>query len=111
MAFLNREAENSLKIESSEITKSQIQETFIKMANKHTFRLFQLSTHWSAFLLLKYAKKKLSEEDNSIGNLEKLCLDIYEVSYNHLNGEGLPEGFIERPCLDDNKKLTDLPSN
>ncbi|GAA5816976.1 hypothetical protein MFLAVUS_010511 [Mucor flavus] len=107
LSFLNEEAGKELNVESgySEGMKTQIEETFSDLANKHTCRLFQLATLLSAYLLLNYARKKISNEDIDVEDLKKICLEEYEVSYNHLTGEELPEGFIKK------EEMTGLPSN
>lgn len=107
LSFLNEEAGKQLNVESgySEGMKNQIEETFSDLANKHTCRLFQLATLLSANLLLNYARKKISKEDIKVEDLKKICLEEYEVSYNHLTGEELPEGFIKK------EEMTNLPSN
>ncbi|KAI8056375.1 hypothetical protein BDF21DRAFT_430662 [Thamnidium elegans] len=98
LSFLNEEADKKFNVESEYTAdkKSQIEETFSNLANKHTCRLFQLATLLSAYLLLNYAKKQISKEDIDVEDVKKICLEIYEVNYNHLTGEELPEGFIKK---------------
>ncbi|GAA5806500.1 hypothetical protein HPULCUR_012034 [Helicostylum pulchrum] len=107
LGFLNEEASKELDVESgySEEKKTLIEEAFSDLANKHTCRLFQLATLMSAYLLLNYARKKILKEDIDAEDLKKICLEKYEVNYNHLTGEELPEGFIKK------EEVTGLPSN
>jgi hypothetical protein len=62
------------------------------LVSNHSMRLFQLTTLWSAYILLHHVEKELSTKDtlNDVQKLEKiqtLCNDYYEVDYQHLTGE------------------------
>jgi hypothetical protein len=109
LSFLNQEANSMLDLLPSndttscnttdENTQIKIEKLMLNLANKHSGRLFQLTTLWSAYLLLYHVEKEFDSKETDLNDVEKLekiqatCLDYYELDYSHLKGEELPDAL------------------
>ncbi|KAG2206516.1 hypothetical protein INT47_008533 [Mucor saturninus] len=101
---MDEEADNMLPGDSViKLDADVIQETLIDLASKHATRLFQITTLWSAYLLSHHTRKKFAMDPEE-EKLEKMGLYAdanYIIDYSHLNGQELPEGFIQGDRFED----------
>lgn len=112
LGFLNQDAENILNAlpknddtEQQQHDPTRVEKLMAHLANKHSGRLFQLTTLWSAYLILhhvenEFEQKKLTlSEQENLEKMEATCLDYYEIDYSHLKGEELPDNLMNPELL------------
>lgn len=104
LSFMEEEADKVLSSVSFQTLDSdEIQQTLMDLASKHATRLFQITTLWSAYLISHFVQKEFAMDPEE-GKLEKMGLLVeakYIIDYSHLNGQELPEGFIQGERFED----------
>lgn len=115
MGFLNEEAVKILAgiPNSKNFEQNDVEIVLANLASKHITRLFQLSTLWSAFLIIHYAENKHADEpeDVKFQNIKDTVEDRYIHDYSHLKGEELPDGFIQNRSNIEVKEENDEEEN